>query len=162
MSSTVGAANPHTIFECPQCKETIDSSADTCRFCGAMVDHAAAQKAADVLSRVNQAISDAKYMRTCSLGLPVVFALRFVPFFAWSGGIGYLGLSLLVPVWALLWWMKYASLKVDDNDYRNARTTVKICGVVVGLVLLFLIVLPFIFGLILYLTGIVQPTAAAH
>lgn len=163
MSSTAGAENARITLQCPQCKETIDSSVDTCRSCGAAVDQPAAQKAAaDVSARVNQAISDARYMRTCSLAVPVFIALRFVPYFMWPGGIGYLLLSLLVPIWALLWWMRYGRLKVDNVDYRNARTTVKICGSVVGLLLLFLIILPFIFGLILYFTGIVQRTPTAQ
>lgn len=157
MSLTVAT---NTIFECPHCKETIDSSADNCRFCGTTIDHEAAQQAAATLAKVNQAVSDASYMRTCSLALPVFFVLRFVPFFTWLGGIGFVGLSLVVPIWALLWWVKYAKFKADDKDYRNARTTVKICGIVVGLVLVLLIVLPFIFGIILFFTQAAHPGAA--
>ncbi len=32
------------VFECPNCKQTIDVSADVCRFCGAKINHEAAEK----------------------------------------------------------------------------------------------------------------------
>ena len=55
------------VFECPNCKQTIDTSADVCRFCGAKVDHEAAQKAAHLLARVDQACSDASFLRNAAV-----------------------------------------------------------------------------------------------
>ena len=55
------------IFECPNCKQTIDTSADVCRFCGAKVDHEAAQTAAHLLAKVDQACSDASILRYASV-----------------------------------------------------------------------------------------------
>jgi hypothetical protein len=133
---TIGAAMYEpTIFECPNCKETIDSTAETCRFCGAKVDHEAARKAAAVMAKVNQACSDASYMRSTALTLPVFFGLRFVPFIALLGGIGFWGLLFALPIWALIWLSKYRGIESDDAEFRKARTTVKWIGLIVTAVL---------------------------
>jgi len=136
-SFTIGAAMAEpTIFECPNCKETIDSTAETCRFCGAKVDHEAARKAAAVMAKVNQACSDASYMRSTALTLPVFFGLRFVPFIAIVGTIGFAGITLVTPFWASRWWIRYRQIKTDDADFRSARNQVKWIGIIVSCVLI--------------------------
>jgi hypothetical protein len=83
---SIGAAlGEPSIFDCPNCKETIDANAETCRFCGMKVDREAALKAAALLARINQACSDASYMKSTALALPVFFVLRFVPFISFVG-----------------------------------------------------------------------------
>lgn len=146
---TIGAAmHTPTIFECPHCKETIDSTADSCRFCGAKVDPESARKAAALMARINQACSDASYMRSCALSVPVFFVLRFVPFVAMLGGVGFTGLSFIVPIWAMRWWSKFGNIESDDADFRKARSTVKIAGIVVAIALVLLIILPFFASMI--------------
>jgi hypothetical protein len=139
--SSIGAAMyVPTIFECPNCKETIDTKAETCRFCGVKVDHEAARKAAVLMANVNQACSDASYMRSTALTLPVFFLLRFVPFFNWVGLIGLLVLTLVIPFWALRWWRKYSEIETDDADFRRAQNRVKWIGIIVGCVLVVVVV----------------------
>jgi len=150
---TIGAASyASTLFQCPKCNETIDNTSETCRFCGQAVDYAAAVKAAEVLSKVNQACSDASYMKSCALALPVFFVLRYVPFFAGLGGIGLLGLSIGIPIWALRWWLKYGSLQSDDTEFLRARKTVKIAGFCVPAAFLLLIILLFFIGFFIALS----------
>lgn len=137
---SIGAAmDEPTIFECPNCKETIDSAAETCRFCGAKVDREAARKAAAVMARVNQACSDASYMSSTALTLPVFFGLQFVPFIALVGRIGFLGVILITPFWSLRWWLKYREIKTDDADFSSARNRVKWIGVIVSCLLLVIV-----------------------
>jgi hypothetical protein len=137
---TIGAAMAEpTIFECPACKETIDAKAQTCRFCGVKVDHEAALRAAVVLAKVNQACSDASYMRSTALTLPVFFALRFVPFIALLGTVGFDGVTLITPFWALRWWLKYRAIKTDDADFSSARNRVKWIGIIVSCVLVLVV-----------------------
>jgi len=139
---TIGAAMAQpTIFECPACKETIDATAETCRFCGVKVDHEAALRAAAVLAKVNQACSDASYMRSTALTLPVFFGLRFVPFIAAVGGVGFWVLLVGLPFWALRWLLKYRGLESDDVEFLKARKTVKWTGIIVAAVLVFFLVL---------------------
>lgn len=132
------------IFTCPKCAETIDSSAEKCRFCGEKVDPEEAQRAALVLSKINQACSDASYMKSTTLALPVFFILRFVPFISGFGVMGFIGVSAAVPIWAARWWFKYGNIATTDEEFQKARSTVKICGFVAAGVLVFLVILPFL------------------
>ncbi|MGO8760228.1 MAG: hypothetical protein ACLQG3_19110 [Terracidiphilus sp.] len=137
---TIGAAmGEPTIFDCPNCKETIDANAETCRFCGVKVDHEAARRSAVLLARVNQACSDASYLKSTALTLPVFFLVRFVPFIAPAGTIGFWGLLVALPLWALRWLLKYRGIETDDPEFRRARSTVKWTGIAVtGVLVLFL------------------------
>ncbi|HWG22128.1 MAG TPA: hypothetical protein VG225_16480 [Terracidiphilus sp.] len=161
MSFSIAAASYQpTIFQCPQCKETIDSTAESCRFCGAKVDHEAAEKAALDLAKINQACSDATYMRSCALAVPVFFVLRFLPFLGMLGTIGFIGLEFVIPVWAIIWWRKYGAIKTEDADYRSSRTAVKIAGIVVGIALVVLVILPFFIGVLIGISRVAHPTSS--
>jgi hypothetical protein len=139
---TVGAAmGEPTIFECPNCKETIDAKAENCRFCGAKVDRDAALMAAAVLSRVNQACSDASYMKSTAFALPVFFVLRFVPFLSGLGSLGFTVLLVVIPLWALRWWFKYRKIETDDADFCRARRSVLVTGIVVSCLLVIFVLL---------------------
>lgn len=131
-----------SIFECPACGETIDASADNCRFCGAAVDKNLALHRAMILAKVNRACSDATYMRTCALALPVFFVLRFIPFLNMLGAVGFIGLSFVIPVWAIIWWSRFSDLESQDSDYVRSRKAVRIAGIVVAIVLFVLVILP--------------------
>jgi hypothetical protein len=129
-----------TIFQCPNCKETIFSTADSCRFCGAKVDHEAASRDAELLAKINQGCSDASYMRSTALTLPVFFVFRFVPFISGFGVIGFPVLALVIPVWALRWWLMYAGITTQDSDFLRARRTVKAIGIIVPIILVIFVV----------------------
>jgi hypothetical protein len=147
---TIGADSyAPTIFQCPNCNETIDSTADSCRFCGGKVDHEAASKAALVMAKIDQACSDASYMKSCAWALPVFFVFRFVPFFNGFGTIGFIALLIVIPAWALRWWLTYADIATQDADFLRARSTVKITGIICLLLLVFLVILPFLFGMLI-------------
>jgi hypothetical protein len=150
---TIGAAGAaSTLFPCPKCNETIDNTAETCRFCGQPVDHEAALKAAQLLSKINQGCSDASYMKSCALAIPVFFVVRYIPFVSTVGGVGCLGLSIGIPAWALIWWLKYGSIKVDDVDFIRARKTVRIVGICAFAAFVFLIMVPFLIGFFIALS----------
>ena len=147
---SIGAAmQAPTIFECPHCHETIDSTADACRFCGTPIDHEQARKAAEVLAKVNQACSDASYMRTAALALPVFFVLRFLPFFSWAGLVGFVGLSFAIPIWAFRWWYRFDGIETTDREFSRARRTVLAAGIAVTAVLFVFVILPFLAGIVI-------------
>ena len=137
-----GASEDLDVFECPKCGQTIDTSADVCRFCGAKVDHQAAQQDARLLARVDDACSDASYLRNTAvvlLLLPpgVLLGLARNPRFILLVGfqnvlMGFCALVLLVcspfPLWTLRWRAKYASLKSEDDEFQSARKTLKAVG----------------------------------
>ncbi|HUB53041.1 MAG TPA: hypothetical protein VL986_12880 [Terracidiphilus sp.] len=139
-----GPSQDLDVFECPHCKETIDVSADVCRFCGAKIDHAAAEKAAHLLARVDQACSDASILRYTAvsafiLPIGVVFGILRKPRIIEQVGfqnlvLGYsvlvLILSVPFPIWSSIWWGKYAKLPSDDEEFQNNRKMVRAAGLI--------------------------------
>jgi predicted RNA-binding Zn-ribbon protein involved in translation (DUF1610 family) len=132
------------VFECPKCGQTIDVSADTCRFCGAKIDHEAARKAAHFLARVDQACSDASVLRYAAVTaflVPVGIAFgllrqpRFFLLFGFQNVVlGFCAAVLMVsapfPIWSLNWWRKYVSLSTDDEEFQADRKMVRAAGLI--------------------------------
>ena len=137
-----GPAEDLDVFECPNCKETIDTSAKVCRFCGAKVNHEGALNASHLLAKVDQACSDASYMRitgVIAFCLPVgtLIGIFRNPRFIQQVGfenilIGVCALALVVsspfPIWTLSWWRKNANLASDDEEFQTARGVVRKVG----------------------------------
>jgi hypothetical protein len=121
LTSTAGNAG---IIECPVCKQTIDASATQCRFCSAPIDPAAAEAAAETMARVNQACSDASFLRTMAISILVFLGVMFIPFMTWLGICGYYFLMFAVPFMTIRWWVKFHAIRCDDRDFKRARTTV--------------------------------------
>ena len=137
-----GPSEDLDVFECPSCKQTIDTSADVCRFCGAKVNHEEAQKAAHLLARVDQACSDASVLQGAAvtafcLAAGMVIGILRNPRFIQRVGfqnvvLGYCVLVLILsspfPFWALNWWRKYAKLAMDDEEFQSDRNMVQKTG----------------------------------
>jgi hypothetical protein len=119
------------IFECPACKQTIDASSTQCRFCSAPVDPVAAQAAAEKMAKLNQACSDASYLRTAAISIFVFFGVMFIPFVSLLGLVGYYFLLIAVPVLAIRWWVKFGGIQAEDSDFRRARGTVILISVLI-------------------------------
>ena len=123
--------NRTKVFECPKCKETIDAAETKCRFCGAAIDAEAAEKAAEVMARVNQACSDASYLRIAAVATLVFLGMMFLPFFSWYGTWGFYILVLAVPVMAIRWWGRFFRIETEDHDFIRARRTVAVISLLV-------------------------------
>ena len=135
------SASSHTsIFECPNCKQTIDVTAKQCRFCSALIDPVAAEAAAEKMARINQACSDASFLRTMAISILVFLGLMFVPFLTWLGVCGYYFLMFAVPFMAIRWWIKFHGIQADDPDFRRAKIAVIVVSVLGALPLLIFIV----------------------
>jgi len=119
------------IFECPACKQTIDASAEKCRYCSATIDPVAAGAAAEKMSKINQACSDASFLRTAAISVLAFIGIMFIPFFGLLGIVGYYFLLVAVPFLAIRWWVKFGSLQADDSDFRRARITVIVVSVLI-------------------------------
>jgi hypothetical protein len=112
------------IFECPGCGQTIDVSSTQCRFCSVVIDPAVAEAAAEKMARVNQACSDASFLRTMAISILVFLGVMFLPFIAPLGIVGYYFLMFAVPFMTIRWWVKFHTIRVDDRDFKRARFTV--------------------------------------
>jgi hypothetical protein len=133
--------DPVRVLQCPNFKETIDASALQCRFCLAAIDPVAAQAAADVMAKVNQACSDASFLKTAGGAILVAFAMRFVPIVSGLGNMAFFVLLMAVPAMAIRWWFKFSRIKTDEADFTRAKKTVIAIGMPSTILLLALLVL---------------------
>jgi uncharacterized membrane protein YvbJ len=107
-------------FPCPSCKEIINDRAEQCKYCGAPIDKGVAQFAAEVQSKVNQAYSDASYLKTAALALLALLALSLIPFLPFVFyGSAFIFLALIVLL--VRWQLKFSNLNTTDPDYQKAK-----------------------------------------
>ncbi len=136
MSNSLSITLHDRVFQCPNCKETINTSAQRCPFCSHVIDSGTAQVAADFMARVNQACNDARNLRTMAGAIPILFALSFV--------MSSFKMQTVVAIFvvfgaAIRWRVRFGSLEIDDRDLENASRTVGIvlwvCGALAALTL---------------------------
>ena len=107
------------IFPCPNCGQMIYSDAPKCRFCSATIDRVSAEAAAEVQDRVNAACNQAKLLRNSAGAMWIFFLLGLIPFLPF--GWGFIGLFFVVPIWLIVWQVKFGSLQTGDADYKRAK-----------------------------------------
>ena len=123
---SIAPAVESRIFQCPSCKETINTSQSRCPFCSAAVDPQAAEAAADNMKKVNQACSDGSYLRVMAGSMLGFFGLSLVPFLGIVGICGMWFLYVAIPVMTIRWWVKFGSLRSEDSEFRSARKSLVI------------------------------------
>jgi hypothetical protein len=107
-------------FPCPNCLEIINETMRACPHCAAPVDPEAAGAAAELQDKVNQACSDASYLRTAAVvmfGFLGLSLIPFVPLVFW----GFLITFVAVVVLLVRWQSRFGRLQSADPDYAQAR-----------------------------------------
>lgn len=123
MAGSFSLASDVRVLACPNCGQTINTSMTACPYCNAAVDAGAAEAAAAQMSKVNQACSDASYLKIM-LGVMTAFlGLCFIPIMGLIGVVGFWFLTFAVPFMAIRWWVKFGSLRADEEDFRRAKRT---------------------------------------
>jgi hypothetical protein len=112
------------IFECPVCRQTIDASSTQCRFCSAVIDPAVAAAATEKMARVNQACSDASFLRTMAISFFAFLGIMFIPFVGGAGYYGMLFLTFAIPFMSVRWWIKFHDLRPDDREFNRGKSAV--------------------------------------
>lgn len=110
-------AYPRT-FRCPNCNEMISEQATQCRFCSLAIDPGVAELIAGRQEKVNEACSDASYLRRTAMAMYVFLGFALVFTFAYWG--------FLITFWTGLvmmirWQVKFGELITNDPDYAKAR-----------------------------------------
>jgi hypothetical protein len=137
MSDGLNLSSRIEIFPCPNCQETINTSMQVCSFCSAPIDPAAAAASAEAFARVNQACSDASYLKIMACSSFTFLFLRLFPFLSLLGTVGFWFLELAVPLMTIHWWLCYGAIRIDDPGFARARRTALVVGLGVGLFLIF-------------------------
>jgi xanthine/uracil/vitamin C permease (AzgA family) len=108
--------------------------------------HCNAQSAAELLAEISQACNAASHIASF-VGISVAFSLLdffsllFIPFHNMLPGTALTGVLLFVPVLALRWKIRFGQIVSQYPDFRNARRTVTVSGIVGGLLLCFILFL---------------------
>ena len=118
------------VFECPGCRQTINTSLSQCPYCSAQIDRQSAEAAAALTTKVSQACNDASYVRILAGSLVAFWLLALVPFMGLVSMGGYYFLLVFVPFIAIRWWVRFSTLRSDDPDYHRARRNVGISLVI--------------------------------
>ncbi len=107
-------------FPCPSCKEIISGKMTRCKYCHAPVDVGIAGMLAETQRKVNQACSDASYLKTSAIAMWVLLGVCFVPLLPlveWC----FLVTFVVVFVLTVRWQLKFNDLNTGDPDYIRAR-----------------------------------------
>ena len=91
-----------------------------CRYCQVPVDPAIAAQQAYLQSKVNQACSDASFLRTAAATMFVFIAISLIPFISFAFW-GFLMSFFFVVIMAIRWQVNFGSLVTNDPDYAKAR-----------------------------------------
>ena len=145
MAQGLSLSSEIRVFPCPNCKETINTSMQTCTFCSALIDHNAAAASAEVFAQVNQACSDASYLKILAGSALTFFLAEFIPFLGLVSTLGFRFLEVAIPVMSIRWWVKFGSLRTDDPDFASARRIAMWTGIGSGLFLMMVVVLSIVF-----------------
>jgi hypothetical protein len=106
-------------FPCPSCKEIINDRAGQCRYCGAPFDKGVAKFAAEVQSKVNEAYSDASYLKTAAYLMWGFLAVSLIPFVPWVS-YAFIFTFLAVIVMLIRWQLVFSNINTSDPDYKKA------------------------------------------
>ena len=129
-------------FRCPNCNEMINEEAKQCRFCSVAIDPGVAELIAGRQQQVNQACSDASYLRRAAVAMYVFLAVGTIFGWAyWAFVVTFwLGVILLIR-----WQSKFSNLLTNDPDYPTAKRSKNISALMIlGALPLGLILNPFL------------------
>ena|SRR5258708_5811071 len=119
-------------FPCPACHEVIDTTMQSCQYCGVTIDSATATSAADLQERVQKACGDASSTNITATSMPVLFLLSFLPMVGIVFLVGNAATLVIVPYKLIQWRLRFGKLESADPDLDRARTALLIAAIVWG------------------------------
>jgi uncharacterized membrane protein len=122
---------------------------EQCQYCGAPVDKGIAQAAADTQDKVNQAYSDASFLRSAAVGMWVLLAISALPFVPLVY-YGFIFTFFIVIVLFVRWQMRFANINTTDPDYAKARRNKNLS------LILWLVALPVGFLILPLMSALIQ------
>lgn len=146
-------ANEIQVFHCPSCSEEIDTTMESCPGCSALVDPNAAATEIAVTEEAGRAYTYATYLILLAVALPAVYLLGWLLELEPIGGWGYTILWVATPAAVGGWWVRYRSVKSDNNPaIATAKRRTIIPLAIWAVMLVVLEIAP-----VIYLTQILSP-----
>ena len=129
MAQSFSLSSAVSVFPCPNCKETINTSMRECSFCHTPIDRTAAEESAAATSKISQACSDASYLKIMAGCALTFFLIGFIPILGSVGSLGFLFLEFAIPIMTIRWWIKFGKIKTDDLEFARAKQTAMFVGI---------------------------------
>jgi len=129
MAQSFSLSSAVSVFPCPNCKETINTSMQECSFCHTPIDRTAAEESAAATSNISQACSDASYLKIMAGSALTFFLIGFIPILGSVGSLGFLFLEFAIPIMTIRWWIKFGKIKTDDLEFARAKQTAMFVGI---------------------------------
>jgi len=129
MAQSFSLSSAVSVFPCPNCKETINTSMQECSFCHTPIDRTAAEESAAATSKISQACSDASYLKIMAGCALTFFLIGFIPILGSVGSLGFLFLEFAIPIMTIRWWIKFGKIKTDDLEFARAKQTAMFVGI---------------------------------
>ena len=129
MAQSFSLSSAVSVFPCPNCKETINTSMRECSFCHTPIDRTAAEESAAATSKISQACSDASYLKIMAGSALTFFLIGFIPILGSVGSLGFLFLEFAIPIMTIRWWIKFGKIKTDDLEFARAKQTAMFVGI---------------------------------
>jgi hypothetical protein len=139
MAASLSLGSTVAVLPCPACKQTINTSMQTCPFCSAAIDPATASASAEAFARVNQACSDAGYLKVMAGAIGGCFLIGLLPLVGFLGNLGFWILAVATPAMVIRWFVKFGDIKSTDPDFVSARHSAIAVGIIAATVLLLLV-----------------------
>lgn len=92
-----------------------------------------------------QASTNAVYLLVMILALPFMYLLSWVPKIGVVGYWGFLVLLIALPIAAVIWWIKYRSVRSDDTNFKRAKLYPVVALALTGVMLIVWLVAPMLY-----------------
>ena len=92
-----------------------------CPSCLSPIGNDAAQAAADLLDKINEACSQASYIRTAAGLVWLCIGISLLPFVGFVGLIATLFTLVLLPIMLVRWQTKFRRIQTGDPDFKRAK-----------------------------------------
>ena len=108
-------------FLCPNCKQFINSTMTVCKFCSMELDPALIARSVEIQGKVDAAYNSASKIRILAGGLITFFLVSFLPFVGFIARLVFYGIFAIVPIFMIVWAIKYSGIKTRDADFKTAK-----------------------------------------
>jgi len=111
----------YNTFKCPGCGQFVNSTLANCKFCSLPFDAQIIATAVDRQNRINDAYRSASNTRILAGGMTTAFFVGFVPFIGFLATWAFRIIFLCIPIFLIVWLIKYGSLDTSEPEIKDAR-----------------------------------------
>lgn len=109
------------VFQCPNCKQFINNTMTTCKFCSVELDTEMIAGLVGGQEKADAAYNSASKIRILAGAMWVFFFLGFLPFFGFVSTWVFYVIAVLIPIFLIIWYVRFGNLKTLDPEFNTAK-----------------------------------------